>query len=137
MINSSFLWQAIVSIRLFLLSLIRPIRASVRTNIQVVQSTTLLKYRSLFRFLRRQAPKAADEVQRAYVVSARAYYETCFRRYARSLGVIRVCPFFVTPYLLELELIYNVGAEFRRSRSNRQSDCIRCCTSATSKQTDV
>jgi hypothetical protein len=73
-----------------MLSLIRPIRSSVRTNIQVVQTSILLKYRPLFQFLSRHAPKLADEVQRAYVVSARAYYETCFRRYARSLGVIRV-----------------------------------------------
>ena len=50
----------------------------------------LLKYRPLFQFLHRHAPKVAEEVQRAYVVSARAYYETCFRRYARSLGLVKV-----------------------------------------------
>ena len=30
------------------------------------------------------------ELQRAYVGAARLYYETGFRRYARSLGVIKV-----------------------------------------------
>lgn len=73
-----------------MLGLIRPLRASVQTNIQVVQTTILLKYRPLFQFLHRHAPKVAEEVQRAYVVSARAYYETCFRRYARSLGLVKV-----------------------------------------------
>lgn len=79
-----------MSIRQHMLGLIRPLRASVQTNIQVVQTTILLKYRPLFQFLHRHAPKVAEEVQRAYVVSARAYYETCFRRYARSLGLVKV-----------------------------------------------
>lgn len=81
--------HAVVSIRAFLLALIRPLRATVETNIQSVQFDSLLKYTTLFTFLSRHAPRAAEEVQRAYVVSARAYYETTFRRYTRSLATIK------------------------------------------------
>jgi vacuolar protein sorting-associated protein 52 len=57
---------------------------------QVMQTSILLKYRPLFGFLQRQAPNVAHEVQRSYVGAARMYYETGFRRYIRSLGVIKV-----------------------------------------------
>jgi hypothetical protein len=84
--------QAIASLRQFLLNMLKPIRASVKTNIHIIQSSILLKYLPFFHFLKRQAPKIAAEVQRAYVVSARAYYETCFRRYARAMSQIAVSP---------------------------------------------
>ena len=58
---------------------------------QVIQTSVLLKYSPLFAFLKRQAPAVSTELQRAYVGAARLYYETGFRRYARSLGVIKVC----------------------------------------------
>lgn len=78
--------------------MLKPIRASVTTNIQIIQSSILLKYLPFYRFLRRQAPKVAQEIQRAYIVSARAYYETCFRRYARSLTTIAGrAPEYATP----------------------------------------
>jgi len=57
---------------------------------QVIQTSILLKYSPLFGFLQRQAPAVATELQRAYVGAARLYYETGFRRYARTLGVIKV-----------------------------------------------
>ena len=57
---------------------------------QVIQTSVLLKYSALFGFLQRQAPNVAIELQRAYVGAARLYYETGFRRYARSLGVVKV-----------------------------------------------
>lgn len=55
----------------------------------MIQSSVLLKYLPFFTFLRRQAPKIAAEVQCAYVASARTYYETSFRRYARALGQVK------------------------------------------------
>lgn len=91
--------QAIASLRQFLLNMLKPIRASVKTNIHIIQSSILLKYLPFFHFLKRQAPKIAQEVQRAYVVSARAYYETCFRRYARSLSQIAVSRVFLNGLL--------------------------------------
>jgi len=68
---------------------------------QVIQTSVLLKYAPLFAFLQRQAPAVATELQRAYVGAARVYYETGFRRYARSLGVIKVSlnPFYLFPCL--------------------------------------
>ena len=56
----------------------------------VIQTSVLLKYSSLYSFLRRHAPAVANELQRSYVGAARVYYETGFRRYLRSLGVIKV-----------------------------------------------
>jgi hypothetical protein len=59
---------------------------------QVIQTSVLLKYRSLFAFLQSHAPEVAAELQRAYAGAARLYYETGFRRYIRNLGVIKVAP---------------------------------------------
>jgi len=77
-------------LRLFFLALFQPIRNSVTTNMQVIQTSVLLKYSPLYSFLRRQAPAVAIELKRSYIGAARVYYETGFRRYARSLGVVKV-----------------------------------------------
>ncbi|KAJ7368456.1 vacuolar sorting protein [Mycena albidolilacea] len=76
-------------LRAFFFALFQPIRGNVTTNMQVMQTSVLLKYKSLFAFLQRQAPNVAQEIQRSYVGAARVYYETGFRRYARSLGWIK------------------------------------------------
>jgi vacuolar protein sorting-associated protein 52 len=60
------------------------------TNMHIVQTTLFLKYRSLYTFLLRHATNVAMEVQKAYIATARVYYETGFRRYMRSLGWIKV-----------------------------------------------
>lgn len=57
---------------------------------QVIQTSVLLKYKSLFGFIQNYAPNVAQELQRAYTGAARTYYETGFRRYIRSLGWIKV-----------------------------------------------
>ncbi|EEB90381.1 hypothetical protein MPER_11420, partial [Moniliophthora perniciosa FA553] len=80
---------ASTKLRAFFLALLQPIRNSVTTNMQVLQTSIFLKYRTLFAFLSRQAPPVANEVQRAYLGAARTYYETGFRRYIRSLGWIK------------------------------------------------
>ncbi|KAF9006504.1 Sac2 family-domain-containing protein [Cyathus striatus] len=80
---------AATKLRAFFLALFKPIRGSVTTNMQVIQTSVLLKYSALFGFLQRQAPAVAQEVQRSYVGAARVYYETGFRRYVRSLGWIK------------------------------------------------
>lgn len=76
-------------IRGFFLGLLQPIRTSISTNMHVLQTSVFLKYRPLFAFLQRHAPSVAQEFQHAYVAAARLYYETGFRRYARSLGYIK------------------------------------------------
>lgn len=77
-------------LRVFFLALVQPIRASVTTNMQVLQTSVLLKYSPLYAFLYRQAYDVALEIQRSYVGAARLYYETGFRRYSRSLGYVKV-----------------------------------------------
>ncbi|KAG0709778.1 Vps52-domain-containing protein [Suillus ampliporus] len=80
---------AATKLRTFFLALLQPIRTSVTTNLQVMQTSIFVKYRALYAFLQRQAPNVANEVQRAYTGTARMYYETGFRRYIRSLGWIK------------------------------------------------
>ncbi|KAF7301810.1 Vacuolar sorting protein [Mycena indigotica] len=80
---------AATKIRAFFIALFQPIRTNVTTNMQVMQTSVLLKYRPLFSFLHRQAPNVAHELQRSYIAAARVYYETGFRRYARSLTWIK------------------------------------------------
>jgi vacuolar protein sorting-associated protein 52 len=60
------------------------------TNMHIVQTTGFLKYHSLYAFLLRHATNVATEVRKAYIATARVYYETGFRRYMRSLGWIKV-----------------------------------------------
>ncbi|KAF8607741.1 hypothetical protein BDV93DRAFT_603525 [Ceratobasidium sp. AG-I] len=76
-------------IRGFFLGLLQPIRTNISTNMHVLQTSVFLKYRPLFAFLQRHAPSVAQEFQHAYVAAARLYYETGFRRYARSLGYMK------------------------------------------------
>lgn len=77
-------------LRTFLTSPHSAIKASVTTNLQVLQTSILLRHhRPLYAFLARQMPRVAIDVQRSYVAAARLYFETAFRRYARSLGVVR------------------------------------------------
>ncbi|OCH92882.1 Vps52-domain-containing protein [Obba rivulosa] len=80
---------AATKLRVFFLALLQPIRTSMTTNMQVIQTSVWLKYRPLFIFLQLHAPDVAQEVQRAYVSTARTYFETGFRRYLRSLGWVK------------------------------------------------
>lgn len=63
------------------------------TNMQVLQTSVLLKYRPLYEFLQNNAEDVAKEIQRSYVAAVRVYYETGFRRYIRSLGWIKASNF--------------------------------------------
>ncbi|KAG9317449.1 vacuolar sorting protein [Chiua virens] len=76
-------------LRAFFLALLNAIKNSVTTNMQVLQSSGFLKYRTLFGFLKRQAEPVAKEIQESYIAAVRTYYETAFRRYIRSLGLLR------------------------------------------------
>lgn len=80
---------AATKLRAFFFALLQPIRASMTTNMHVVQTTVFLKYRPLYAFLMRHASNVATEIQKSYVATARTYYETGFRRYMRSLGWIK------------------------------------------------
>ncbi|CCA73324.1 related to SAC2 protein [Serendipita indica DSM 11827] len=76
-------------LRSFFLALLQPIRTNMSTNMQVLQTSVLLKYKNLFKYLQRNHPTVAAELQRAYTGTARTYYETGFRRYIRSLTTIK------------------------------------------------
>ncbi|KAA1466314.1 vacuolar sorting protein [Dentipellis sp. KUC8613] len=80
---------AATKLRVFFMALLQPIRTSMTTNMQVIQTSVFLKYKPLYGFLHRQAPSVAQEIQKAYLSAARTYYETGFRRYMRSLGWIK------------------------------------------------
>ncbi|KLO11242.1 hypothetical protein SCHPADRAFT_921851, partial [Schizopora paradoxa] len=80
---------AATKMRSFFFAVIQPIKASMNTNMQVLQTSVLIKYRSLYEFLQNFAEDVAKEIQRTYVIAARVYYETGFRRYTRSLGWIK------------------------------------------------
>ncbi|RDX55491.1 Vps52-domain-containing protein [Lentinus brumalis] len=62
---------AATKLRTFFLSMLEPMRTSMTTNLQMIQSSVWMKYRPLFVFLQRHAPGVANEVQRAYVGAAR------------------------------------------------------------------
>lgn len=107
--------QAATKLRSFFLALLQPIRASMTTNMHVVQTTVFLKYRPLYAFLMRHASNVATELQKAYVATARTYYETGFRRYMRSLGWIKVGIYSDSSF----HLIYCVGKNHgERSRTS-------------------
>ncbi|KAI0347190.1 vacuolar sorting protein [Trametopsis cervina] len=80
---------AATKLRVHFLALLTPMRTSMTTNLNMIQTSVFMKFRPLFAFLQRQAPNVASEVQRAYVSTVRTYFETGFRRYIRSLVWIK------------------------------------------------
>jgi len=104
-------------LRAFFLALLQPIRTNMSTNMQVLQTSVLLKYRPLFTFLQRNAADVANEIQRAYVGAARTYYETGFRRYIRCLNSARASPSTWVDFVL---LMILPDANLREDRAYRQ-----------------
>ncbi|WWC71486.1 uncharacterized protein I206_105444 [Kwoniella pini CBS 10737] len=83
--------KALIVLPSFLLSLIKPLKSSSKglsTNLAILQNNLLLKYQPFYEFLYKHNGKIAKTVERGYVNAARSYYETGFRRYARSLSLI-------------------------------------------------
>ncbi|KAH9918199.1 vacuolar sorting protein [Epithele typhae] len=80
---------AATKLRTFFLSMLEPIRSSMTTNLQVLQTSVWMKYRPLFVFLQEHAANVANEVQRTYISTVRTFYETGFRRYLRGLGWVK------------------------------------------------
>ncbi|GAA94732.1 uncharacterized protein L969DRAFT_87539 [Mixia osmundae IAM 14324] len=81
--------KAAEKIRAFFVEALMPYKTSIAPNLQILQTSVLLRYRELFAFLQRHALKTAHEVQKVYLTHIRWYYETGFRRYVRSLERIR------------------------------------------------
>lgn len=106
--------KATGKIRGFFMAILKPIKSSMTTNMQVIQTSVLLKYRPLYAFLQRRAANVALEFQKSYIAAARVYYETGFRRYTRSLSWIKVNP---RESLTFFRLIIQCFHTFRRERS--------------------
>lgn len=110
--------KATGKIRAFFMAILKPIKSSMTTNMQVIQSSVLLKYRPLYTFLQRRAQNVALEFQKSYIAAARVYYETGFRRYTRSLSWIKVN---LTESLIFLSLITLSLVRHELSRKQKAS----------------
>jgi vacuolar protein sorting-associated protein 52 len=99
--------KTVTKIRTHFLSLLQPIRTSLTTNLQILQSSLFLnKYLPLYRFLQRNAAATAEEIKVGYINCAKQYYETGMRRYTRSLGWIRVNSHLCYPFFPMVTLKY-------------------------------
>lgn len=123
--------QAATKIRSFFFAVIQPIKTSMTTNMQVLQTSVLVKYRILYEFLQNFAEDVAKEIQRTYVVAARVYYETGFRRYTRSLGWIKVCSCIASS--TEFQQLINLSLQ---SRITVKSDLIAALDNSASFSAD-
>ena len=60
------------------------------SNIQVIQQTTMLRYRALFHFMLEHHPQLANEIKQAYMNTMKWYYSYHFDRLRRALEKVRV-----------------------------------------------
>ncbi len=60
------------------------------SNIQVIQQTTMLRYRALFHFMLQHHPQLAKEIKQAYMNTMKWYYSHHFERFKRALEKVRV-----------------------------------------------
>ena len=60
------------------------------SNIQVIQQTTMLRYRALFHFMLEHHPQLANEIKQAYMNTMKWYYSHHFDRFKRALEKVRV-----------------------------------------------
>ena len=81
--------KALIRIRDFLVDRIRSLRVP-NSNIQVIQQTTMLRYRALFHFMLEHHPQLANEIKQAYMNTMRWYYSHHFDRFKRALEKVKV-----------------------------------------------
>ena len=60
------------------------------SNIQVIQQTTMLRYRALFHFMLEHHPQLANQIKQAYMNTMKWYYSHHFDRFKRALEKVRV-----------------------------------------------
>lgn len=60
------------------------------SNIQVIQQTTMLRYRALFHFMLEHHPQLANELKQAYMNTMRWYYSHHFDRFKRILERVKI-----------------------------------------------
>ena len=76
--------RALAKAREFFLQQINAIRKP-KTNVQVLQQTSLVKYAALFRFLQMESPPIADELRTIYVESMGRTLHNLFKAYHSQL----------------------------------------------------
>jgi len=81
--------RALIRIRDFLVDRIRSLRVP-NSNIQVIQQTTMLRYRALFHFMLEHHSQLANEIKQAYMNTMRWYYSHHFDRFRRTLEKVRL-----------------------------------------------
>ena len=81
--------RALIRIRDFLVDRIRSLRVP-NSNIQVIQQTSMLRYRYLFHFMLEHHPKLANEIKQAYMNTMKWYYSYHFERFRRALEKVKV-----------------------------------------------
>jgi vacuolar protein sorting-associated protein 52 len=59
-------------------------------NVQVIQQTTMLRYRALFHFMLEHHPQLANEIRQAYMNTMRWYYSYHFDRFKRTLEKVQI-----------------------------------------------
>ena len=60
------------------------------SNIQMIQQTTMLRYRALFHFMLEHHPQLANELKQAYMNTMRWYYSHHFDRFKRILERVKI-----------------------------------------------
>lgn len=60
------------------------------SNVQVIQQTTMLRYRALFDFMLQHHPQLANEIKQAYMHTMRWYYSHHFDRFKKALEKVRI-----------------------------------------------
>jgi hypothetical protein len=81
--------RALIRIRDFLVDRIRSLRVP-NSNIQVIQQTSMLRYRYLFHFMLEHHPQLANEIKQAYMNTMKWYYSHHFERFKRALEKVKV-----------------------------------------------
>lgn len=83
--------RALIRIRDFLVERIRSLRVP-NSNIQVIQQTSMLRYRYLFHFMLEHHSQLANEIKQAYMNTMKWYYSHHFERFKRALEKVKVDP---------------------------------------------
>lgn len=80
---------AVARIRDYLVTKIKSLRLP-KSNIQVIQQSSLLRLRKLFSFLCKYHEVLSSEIMQAYCLTMRWYYQFSFDKYQKSLSRIQV-----------------------------------------------
>ncbi|CCG84952.1 protein of unknown function [Taphrina deformans PYCC 5710] len=80
---------AVARIRDYLVTKIKSLRLP-KSNIQIIQQSSLLRVRKLFTFLSRYHEVLSSEIMQAYCLTMKWYYTTHFEKYQRSLSRIQI-----------------------------------------------